>query len=259
MVIRTAESGVLLATLLRYLIVIGIGRRSGPLLVGLATGALLVGVGALAQPAAVGPADPISAPAAAPTTTPAPAVPTVTTVAAAPATAAGGRPTAGRVGTGRSPGGGGAARTTAAAAPPASPSPRAGRTPAPAPAAVGGSQTAQVVALTNQARVRAGCAALHVDARLTAAAQGHSADMAANGYFDHDGLDGSSFADRIEARDYPSPGGENIAQGQRDAQAVVTAWLKSPRHRANIENCTFTTIGIGLAGADRYWTQDFGR
>jgi uncharacterized protein YkwD len=83
--------------------------------------------------------------------------------------------------------------------------------------------------------------------------------MAENDYFEHDGRDGSSFAERIEAQGYPSPGGENIAQGQPNAQAVVAAWLKSPGHRANIENCSFTAIGVGLAGGERYWTQDFGR
>ena len=82
---------------------------------------------------------------------------------------------------------------------------------------------------------------------------------AAHGYFAHDGQDGRTFSDRIAAEGYPSPGGENIAQGQLDAQDVVTAWLNSPGHRRNIEDCSFTTIGVGLAGADRYWTQDFGR
>ncbi|MDT7710572.1 MAG: hypothetical protein QOG20_6179, partial [Pseudonocardiales bacterium] len=129
---------------------------------------------------------------------------------------------------------------------------------APAPS-VSGSQAAQVVALTNQDRAKVGCGALRVDARLTAAAQGHSDDMSAHGYFSHDSQDGRSSSDRITAAGYPSPGGENIAQGQRDAQEVVTAWLNSPGHRRNIEDCSFTTIGVGLAGADRYWTQDFGR
>lgn len=140
-------------------------------------------------------------------------------------------------------------------------SPPAGRpvATAAAPPPVSGSQTAQVVALTNQARATAGCAALRVDARLTAAAQGHSDDMSAKGYFAHDSQDGRTFADRVTAQGYPCPGGENIAQGQQDAQAVMTAWLNSPGHRRNIEDCSFTTIGVGLSGADRYWTQDFGR
>jgi uncharacterized protein YkwD len=121
------------------------------------------------------------------------------------------------------------------------------------------SPTVEVIELTNRARTNAGCAALRADPRLTAAAQGHSADMAARDYFAHDSPDGRTFADRITAAGYPSPGGENIAKGQRTAAEVVLAWLNSPGHRRNIEDCSFTTIGVGLAGADDYWTQDFGR
>ena len=236
--------------LLRYRIVITIGRRGGPLLVGLTTGAVIVGAVATAQPADVAPAELNAALALAPARSPATtmsAVPLVDPLPTAPAPPP-------------------APPTTTRAAPTTRSAPTTTR-PAPAPRpvaatvapAVAGSQTAQVVALTNQARANAGCAALRVDPRLTAAAQGHSDDMAANGYFAHDSPDGRSFADRITAQGYPSPGGENIAQGQQDAQEVVTAWMNSPGHRRNIEDCSFTAIGVGLAGADKYWTQDFGR
>ena len=237
--------------LLRYRTVITFGRRGGPLLVGLTTGAVLVGVVAATQPAELLPAGRATAlgaaviPLAAPAGTPAPAAaalldPPPTVPAPAPALP-----------------------TTQPPAPATRATRPTGTRPAPSarPAApqVSGGQTAQVVALTNRARANAGCAALRVDARLTAAAQGHSDDMSAHRYFAHDSQDGRSFADRITARGYPSPGGENIAQGQPDAQAVVTAWMSSPGHRRNIEDCAFTTIGIGLAGPDKYWTQDFGR
>ena len=99
---------------------------------------------------------------------------------------------------------------------------------------------------------------LRVDGRIIAAAQGHSDDMAANDYFSHDSLDGRSFADRLRAAGYPSPGGENIAQGQRSAQAVHDAWMNSSGHRANILNCGFTTIGVGLHQGSWTWTQNFG-
>ncbi|MDT7614404.1 MAG: hypothetical protein QOF00_1851 [Pseudonocardiales bacterium] len=250
--------------LLRYRTVIVIGRRSGPLLVGLGTGALLVGLAAVAQPTGMLPADwstllgaeAVIPPAATdPDGTrllPGPLLPlpTITASAAARPTAA---PAAPPTTTAAA-----AATTTAAPAHRPVASTRRAAPPAPAPS-VSGSQAARVVALTNQDRARVGCRPLRVDARLTAATQGHSDDMSAHGYFSHDGQDGRSFSDRITAAGYPSPGGENIAQGQQDAQEVVTAWLNSPGHRRNIEDCSFTTIGVGLAGADRYWTQDFGR
>ncbi len=110
----------------------------------------------------------------------------------------------------------------------------------------------------NAARSQAGCGALTVDDRLTAAAQGHSDDMAAKGYFSHTSQDGRSFADRVRAAGYPSPGGENIAQGQRSAQAVHDAWMNSEGHRQNILNCGFNTIGVGLHASTWTWTQNFG-
>ncbi|HEY0637193.1 MAG TPA: CAP domain-containing protein, partial [Pseudonocardiaceae bacterium] len=136
--------------------------------------------------------------------------------------------------------------------PPAPPPP-----PPPPPPPAG--HTDQVVALVNQARAAAGCRALTVDDRLTAAAQGHSEDMARQDYFSHTSLDGRTFADRIRAAGYPSPAAENIAKGQRSAQQVHDAWMNSAGHRANILNCSYTTIGVGLDPDGWYWTQNFGR
>jgi uncharacterized protein YkwD len=152
-----------------------------------------------------------------------------------------------------------AAPTTTSAPPPSTaPSPPPTTAPPPpAPPAPAGVAD-QVAALANEARAGAGCAPLRVDARITAAAQAHSDDMAANDYFSHDSLDGRSFADRLRAAGYPSPGGENIAQGQRSAQSVHQSWMNSSGHRANILNCGFTTIGVGVNQSAWTWTQDFG-
>ena len=40
----------------------------------------------------------------------------------------------------------------------------------------------------------------------------------------------------------------------------MNAWMNSPGHRANILNCGFRNIGVGLAYDSKhtpYWTQDF--
>ncbi|MDN5859106.1 MAG: CAP domain-containing protein [Pseudonocardia sp.] len=118
---------------------------------------------------------------------------------------------------------------------------------------------AQVVILTNQARADAGCAALRVDPRIASAAQAHSDDMAKRNYFEHDSLDGRTFADRLRAAGYPRPGAENIAFGQRSASEVMAAWLDSPGHRRNILDCDLVAIGVGYNPDGTYWTQDFGR
>ncbi len=53
--------------------------------------------------------------------------------------------------------------------------------------------------------------------------------------------------------------GENIVGGQTTAEAVVTEWMASPGHKANIMNSSFTTVGISCICNDGvyYWVQDF--
>jgi uncharacterized protein YkwD len=123
---------------------------------------------------------------------------------------------------------------------------------------------AEVARLVNAERAKVGCGPLNVDARLTAAARKHSQDMAANNYFSHTSRDGTRFSQRITNEGYSfRAAGENIALGQATPAAVMTAWMNSSGHRANILNCSFRDIGVGLAlrqGSSRQvplWTQDF--
>ncbi|MEU0041278.1 sigma-70 family RNA polymerase sigma factor [Streptomyces sp. NPDC006333] len=128
---------------------------------------------------------------------------------------------------------------------------------APAPA----STVAQVVALVNKERAAAGCGALTEDAQLEKAAQAHSDDMAARNFFEHTNPDGADPGQRITAAGYRwSTYGENIAQGQQTPQAVMESWMNSPGHRANILNCSFKNIGVGVhkGTGGPWWTQDFG-
>ncbi|MFE0416402.1 CAP domain-containing protein [Streptomyces tendae] len=122
--------------------------------------------------------------------------------------------------------------------------------------------TAEVVGLTNRERAAAGLPALAVDARLTTAAQAHSADMVARDFYSHTDPDGGKPWDRAAAAGAARRTvGENIACGQRSPADVVEGWMNSPGHRANILKSDFTHIGVGLAGGGRagtYWTQLFG-
>ncbi|MFF0364432.1 sigma-70 family RNA polymerase sigma factor [Streptomyces fungicidicus] len=139
------------------------------------------------------------------------------------------------------------APTSAPAKPPAQPS---------APAAAG--PAADVLSLTNTERAKAGCGPVKSDDRLARAAQLHSEDMSANDYFSHTGQNGSSFVDRAKAQGHPSPGAENIARGQSSAASVMDAWMNSSGHRANILNCSLTSLGVGVTESDWTWTQVFG-
>ncbi|GHJ26202.1 CAP domain-containing protein [Streptomyces hygroscopicus] len=132
--------------------------------------------------------------------------------------------------------------------------------PAGAPSAAATAATArqQVVDLVNSERAKAGCRPLTVNEKLAEAAQKHSEDMAAHGKMSHTGSDGSSPGDRIERAGYSWRAyGENVAYGYDSPKSVMAGWMNSSGHKANILNCDFKEIGVGLAQPGNYWTQDF--
>jgi uncharacterized protein YkwD len=127
---------------------------------------------------------------------------------------------------------------------------------------VGTAEENEVVRLTNVERAKGGCQPLRHDPQLRNAAFGHSSDMAAQNYFSHTSKDGRTFMDRIRGAGFTGGNAfaENIAMGQRTPADVVTAWMNSAGHRANIMNCRYTLIGAGAArnaGGQIYWTQNF--
>jgi uncharacterized protein YkwD len=239
--------------------VINFRRRGGALLLGLATGTVLVGSVAVAAPAEIVPAGwqialgaGTATPTAASTTTSPTRRTTAVLAAAVPTTTSAPATTVAPPTT--------APQTTTTPPPPTTTStPDAAHVRATRPAtAPASSPTAAVIAATNKERREAGCKDLEADPRLTRAAQSHASDMAENGYFSHSSEDGTRFDDRIRAEGHSSPGGENIAKGQTSSAQVVREWMNSRPHRRNIEDCTFTTIGVGHDGSGNYWVQDFG-
>ncbi|MFE0512055.1 CAP domain-containing protein [Streptomyces sp. NPDC058964] len=134
------------------------------------------------------------------------------------------------------------------------------RSSAPATVSTAAAAEAQVLKLVNEERAKVGCSAVSANSSLTALASAFSDDMAARGFFDHTDPDGATPWDRAAKAGISGLGGENIARGQADAAAVMEAWMNSPGHRANILNCDFKTLGVGVHfGADGpWWTQDFG-
>jgi uncharacterized protein YkwD len=122
------------------------------------------------------------------------------------------------------------------------------------------SAQAAVLALVNQERAKVGCSPVTASAPLTSLAQNFSDDMAARGFFDHTDPDGRTPWDRASKAGVKGLGGENIARGQADAQAVMDSWMNSKGHRANILNCDYKTLGVGVhfGSGGPWWTQDFG-
>lgn len=160
---------------------------------------------------------------------------------------------------------------TPAPSPAPTPAPAPSPTPAPAPSPTPSTFAQRVLELTNAARAAghtcggtsyAAAPALTLNAQLTQAAQAHATDMATQNYFAHVSLDGRTPDQRVKSAGYVWRAfGENIAAGQSTPEQVVTTWLGSPGHCANIMSPAFRDIGIGYATGGQYghyWVQDFG-
>jgi uncharacterized protein YkwD len=127
------------------------------------------------------------------------------------------------------------------------------------------SLSSQVLSLINQHRAQMGLSQLVISPTLSGAAIWKARHMAAYNYMAHDDPAppvARTTADRIATCGYRSGGwGENIAYGYTTAQSVVDAWLASPGHKANIENPSYVSTGIGAAPSAAngvFWAQDFG-
>jgi uncharacterized protein, YkwD family len=124
-----------------------------------------------------------------------------------------------------------------------------------------GAYEQQVVDLVNKERAAAGLSALKVNATLANVAETKAADLRDENYFSHTSPKyGSPFDMMKQFGISYTAAGENIAKGQRTPQEVMTGWMNSPGHRANILNSSYTEIGVGYvtdgSGAG-YWVQEF--
>lgn len=114
----------------------------------------------------------------------------------------------------------------------------------------------EVVRLVNLERQKEGLKPLTIDTELSKVARLKSEDMKNKMYFSHTSPTYGTPFDMLKQFNisYKSAG-ENIAKGQKTAQAVVDAWMNSEGHRKNILSSSFTHIGVGHSSS--YWTQLF--
>jgi len=114
----------------------------------------------------------------------------------------------------------------------------------------------QVCMLVNQERAAVGEEPLKLDAALSNVSQAFSEDMVQRNYFSHTSPDGLGPTDRLKAGNIIyQTWGENIAYYYKTPAEVMTAWMNSAGHKANILNAKFGKIGIGWY--QNYWVQDF--
>ena len=116
----------------------------------------------------------------------------------------------------------------------------------------------EVVRLVNAERASYGLPALSIRADLCQYARVKSQDMHDSGYFSHTSPNYGSPFDMMKSFGITySHAGENIAMGYSTPEAVVSAWMNSEGHRANIFSASYTELGVGYVADGGYWTQWF--
>lgn len=117
----------------------------------------------------------------------------------------------------------------------------------------------RITELVNEHRAAAGLAPVTYSAKVSKAAQVRAVEIEQS--FSHTRPDGryfsTVFAEHGISYRYS---GENIAWGQKSPEEVVSAWMNSAGHRANILNAKFTELGVGYrqnAKGVNYFTQLF--
>lgn len=131
-----------------------------------------------------------------------------------------------------------------------------------APQRCGSDHEERLIGAINIARLDRSIPTLEPHARLTTAAERHSADMARNEFIAHTGSDGSTFDSRIAAAGYRMwYSGEVVAYGYPSPVTVVAHWLRSPRHRYVLLSSEAVHIGAACLTDNKgvpYWTAVVG-
>ncbi len=105
-----------------------------------------------------------------------------------------------------------------------------------------------ILTQVNNERALRNLPTLNTDTRLSKAAQSKSDDMQTRHYFSHTDPEGNYIWNKIVGEGY-SPYltlGENLAIDFFNTESLVSAWMNSPTHRANILNQSFKDQGMGL-------------
>lgn len=109
-----------------------------------------------------------------------------------------------------------------------------------------------ILSLCNSEREKLGLNSLVLDSALSEAALIRADEITTDGNFRHIRPDGSGCFTVI--RGEYSYAGENLAKGEADAGRIVSAWMASPDHKANIIKPEFTSAGIAVINSgDTYY------
>ena len=100
----------------------------------------------------------------------------------------------------------------------------------------------------NKIRADNNLSSLSMSPLLALAAKSKAADMLSKNYWAHFAPDGSTSPwTFIKESGYNYVyAGENLAKGYSDSQSIVTAWMSSPTHKANIMSSHYNDIGFAI-------------
>lgn len=106
---------------------------------------------------------------------------------------------------------------------------------------------AQVVESTNSQRLASGLGTLSYNTLLAQAAIAKAQNMFSEGYWAHTSPSGKEPWDFIKSAGYVYKiAGENLARDFDSTSPMMSAWMNSPTHRANIMNPRYQEIGIAV-------------
>ncbi|MDP4038479.1 MAG: CAP domain-containing protein [bacterium] len=101
--------------------------------------------------------------------------------------------------------------------------------------------------LTNNERAKAGIAPLNINTTLSKAAKAKATDMLAKNYWSHYSPEGSSPWNFFQKSGYKyNFAGENLARNFSTSSGVMSGWMTSSGHKANILNPKYTDIGMAV-------------
>jgi len=104
-----------------------------------------------------------------------------------------------------------------------------------------------IVELTNNERIKLGLSPLKFNETLSKAAAAKAANMFQKGYWAHNAPDGTEPWSFILASGYSYlHAGENLARDFNSPESVVTAWMNSPTHKANLISAKYHDIGVAV-------------
>ena len=115
---------------------------------------------------------------------------------------------------------------------------------------------AATACLVNRERRKHHLRALRTNRTLQSSAGSYAREMVRRSFFDHTSPAGETFTERIKdetrylARSLRWEIGENLAWGtgsKATPAQIVSSWMHSPEHRANILHRSYREMGLGIA------------